>query len=141
LAFGGDEAGFNRDTAQIDRFQLGASEDQKQQYERFVVIKEGCGNLFVAGLLAIPAWLSILFVHHQQNRKKPGNRFWSLRVGAAGAPVLCTVYFLLIMVGLHRMNAQHVRRQFNYTRIVIENRDSLSKIPAVPAQGGQTVKP
>jgi hypothetical protein len=138
LAFGGDEAGFNRDTAQIDKFQLGASEDQKQQYERFVVIKEGCGNLFVAGLLATPAWICILFVHRQPDRKKPSDKSWSWRIGPSSPPVLCAAYFLLIMIGLHRMNAQHVRRQFNYTRIVIENRGQSAKDAAASRSGWTT---
>lgn len=141
LAFGGDETNFNRDTAQVDRFQVGASEDQKQQYERFVVIKEATGKLFVAGLLALPAWLCILFLHHQPEKKKPGGGVWNARIRSASAPVLGTLYFLLIMVGLHRMNAQHVRRQMNYTTIIIQNRESLPKPAVVPAQSGQQAKP
>lgn len=44
------DGSFDSDTLQVDEFQSGASEDEKQQYERFVVVKEACGNLFVAAL-------------------------------------------------------------------------------------------
>lgn len=57
LYYGGNENVFEACTAMVDKFQIDATEDEKQQYERFVVIKEACGNLFICGLLGIPAWL------------------------------------------------------------------------------------
>jgi hypothetical protein len=59
---GGDETSFDANTAKVDLFQAGANEDEKQQYERFVVNKEACGNLFIAGLLSMPAWLVVILV-------------------------------------------------------------------------------
>jgi hypothetical protein len=58
LFFGGDESNFDTSTAKIDLFQVDASEDQRQQYERFVVIKEACGNLFIAW--KAPALIALL---------------------------------------------------------------------------------
>jgi hypothetical protein len=140
---GGDETSFDANTAKVDLFQIGATEDEKQQYERFVVIKEACGNLFIAGLLSLPAWLIVLFASDE--RASDGNaatrnernaqrgrhdRMIGLRtVSVRGVGFL---YFVLVMVGLHRMNAQHVRRQMRYTEIIMENRKKQPQnLPAV----------
>ncbi|SRR5579883_737437 len=137
LLFGGDETSFNNCTAQVDRFQNGASEDQKQQYERFVVIKEACGNLFVSILLSTPAWLCVIFLSKEHNHGKPNVwRRLKMRVQPTMPSAIGVCYCLLILLGLHRMHAQHVQRQFNYTTIVIEHRTNESKtmIPNKPAQ-------
>lgn len=42
-----------------------------------------------------------------------------------------SVYFLLVMTGLHRMNAQHVRRQLRYAEIVAGNRKDRVQKPIV----------
>jgi hypothetical protein len=60
LYYGGDENVFEACTAMVDKFQVDATEDENQQYERFVVIKEACGNLFIAALFSIPAWMIVL---------------------------------------------------------------------------------
>jgi hypothetical protein len=55
----GDDSSFDGSTLKIDEFQVKASEEQKQQYEGFVVIKDACGNLFVAGTCSAPACLFV----------------------------------------------------------------------------------
>ena len=149
LYYGGSENVFEACTAMVDKFQVDATEDEKQQYERFVVIKEACGNLFIAGLLSIPAWLVVLFVSRSYNEHSPGHRTPGsfnppsiLIKGAksASAPVLACVYFMLVMIGLHRMNTQHVRRQMRYAEIVIENRKSRSTNATPPGAQHATAK-
>ena len=119
LVTGGDDSSFAKDTLQIDEFQSKASEDEKQQYERFVVIKEACGNLFVAGLLSLPAWICVLVLDPASKGKvhvsKSVSKYLPIPAVALGV-----VYVLLIMVGLHRMHAQHVKRQFQFARDLAE---------------------
>ena len=141
LYYGGDENVFEACTAMVDKFQVDATEDEKQQYERFVVIKEACGNLFIAGLLSIPAWLVVFFksskmmstrseITGPHHRSLP--RSWILGIRPATAPIFACLYFVLVMVGLHRMNAQHVSRQMRYAEIVLENRKSRTTNPVAP---------
>ena len=135
---GGDETNFDANTAKVDLFQAGATEDEKQQYERFVVIKEACGNLFIAGLLSLPAWLIvILWEQHagedsvtkvRDSRHAHGQL--QGRVKALSRSGIGFVYFALIMIGLHRMNLQHVGRQLRFTEIVIRNRKNQPQSPA-----------
>jgi len=130
LLIGGDETDFNKSTAKVDDFQVDANEDQKQQYERFVVIKEACGNLFISGLLSLPAWL-VMFLNGV--KPKIAGRFSRFRFAAA--PSVACIYFVVIMVGLHRMNAQHVKRQLKYTEIIMENRAKRPQKPTpAPSQ-------
>jgi hypothetical protein len=137
---GGDETSFDASTAKVDLFQSGATEDEKQQYERFVVIKEACGNLFIAGLLSFPAWLFVLVnagnAEHQRHgaSKETIRRNWGIWTKKLSRNGIGVLYLVLVMVGLHRMNAQHVRRQLRYTEIIMENRknqpqNSQSAIP------------
>lgn len=154
LFFGGDETSFNASTAQVDRFQVDATEDQKQQYERFVVVKEACGNLFIAAVLAVPAWLVVFLKrllariqrvdnsHGKTSRQRQFRKVLGL-LRAPLAPVVGCIYFVLLMIGLHRMNAQHVQRQLKYTEIVIENRKRTTTPPLVapPIQHGAPKTP
>jgi hypothetical protein len=104
---------FDKDTLTVDSFQRKASEDEKQQYERFVVIKEACGNLFVAGILSIPAWYLGNWVRSQPARSQ---RFATRNQKERVRTVLCIIYIGLIFVGLHRMHSQHVYNQLNYAQ-------------------------
>ena len=116
----GDDSSFDKDTLQIDEFQSKATEDEEQQYERFVVIKEACGNLFVAGLLAVPAWLCGFVVRSElvRTKNRTPNPVWKYVPDARA--VLGIFYALLIMVGLHRMHAQHVHRQYQFAKDLVE---------------------
>lgn len=117
----GDDSSFDKDTLQIDAFQSKATEDEKQQYERFVVIKEACGNLFVAGLLSLPAWLYRLVTSRNEPLRKKAwmaSSIWGYLPSAR--ITLGLVYGLLVMVGLHRMHAQHVHRQFQFANDLAE---------------------
>jgi hypothetical protein len=125
LVTGGDDSSFAADTLQIDDFQSKASEDEKQQYERFVVIKEACGNLFVAGLLSLPAWLFAFLVRYPAHKKETNTRKSLWKYAPSPSATLGILYILLIMIGLHRMHAQHVRRQFQFARDLTEKHRNL----------------
>jgi hypothetical protein len=119
LLIGGDETGFEKDTLIVDEFQMSASEDEKQQYERFVVIKEACGNLFVAAILSIPAWLFVFLARNQVMPKKSRGwdaAKWKPKLGHAVA----VIYFVLVTIGLHRMHSQHVYRQLSFASHLVE---------------------
>jgi len=147
---GGDETSFDVSTAKVDLFQGGATEDEKQQYERFVVIKEACGNLFIAGLLSLPAWLVVIFVGKDtQNHSDGTNKdrssartrhAWAIRTKKFGRNGIGVLYFVLVMTGLHRMNAQHVRRQLRYTEIIMENRKNQPPNPPTVIPKAEPVK-
>jgi hypothetical protein len=106
---------FDADTMTVDKFQELASEDEKQQYERFVVIKEACGNLFAASLLSIPAFAIGAFIRTERPwtaqifHRLPSQ---NIQMGVA------LLYALCIFIGLHRMHAQHVNRQLWYAKEV-----------------------
>lgn len=112
---------FDQNTLQIDEFQSKASEDQKQQYERFVVIKEACGNLFVAGLLSVPAWL-LVFLRHRSHASGSQRKFIGEENIKKTSLVLGAIYILILMGGLHLMHQQHVHRQAQYAHDLSEKR-------------------
>lgn len=58
-------------------------------------------------------------------------------MSAGGVGFLC---FVLVMIGLHRMNAQHVRRQMRYTEIIMENKEKQPQNPLVVIPKPQGVK-
>jgi hypothetical protein len=101
---------FDRSTLEVDQFQRKATEDEKQQYERFVVIKEACGNMFVAGLLSLPAWHLGLWI--RRHREKP--RQMTAEHKKAFRTLVFAIYVFFAFVGLHRMHSQHVYNQINY---------------------------
>ena len=107
----------------------------KQQYERFVVIKEACGNLFVAGLCSAPAWLFVFLKRFSHSSNHPRLRWRSDLVRTSGL-ALGGLYLLLIMVGLHRMHAQHVHRQFQYASDLAEKH----KIEPSPSDGSVSLE-
>jgi hypothetical protein len=116
----GDDSDFDKDTLKVVEFQVNATEDQKQQYERYVVIKEACGNLFVAGLFSLPAWLYGFYVRNEVLRHRLNAKFRFLNRIPEGSLTLSILYVLLVMVGLHRMHEQHVHRQLQYANDLIE---------------------
>jgi hypothetical protein len=135
----GDDSSFDKDTLQIDEFQTKASEDEMQQYERFVVIKEACGNLFISGLLSIPAWMCG-FVTRRAALKTRMHGVWiyatKIHIALGG------FYILLIMTGLHRMHAQHVHRQFQFANDLVEkHRNQPAKPTSTPNSDREAKKP
>lgn len=115
------DGSFDRDTLRVDEFQSKASEDEKQQYERFVVIKEACGNLFVAMVLSIPAWIVRAVI--KERRGGLYRRRWKYASGVKIA--LASIYGLLILVGLHRMHTQHVYRQMKFADDIAQRHKGL----------------
>jgi hypothetical protein len=115
----GDDSSFDKDTLNIDDFQSKASEEEKQQYERFVVIKEACGNLFVAGLFAIPAWLYVI-VKRVFGTASRSHKYVAPNYVPAVRSLLGAIYIFFVMVGLHRMHAQHVHRQYQYAADLVQ---------------------
>ena len=102
---------FDKDMLEVDDFQRIATEDEKQQYERYVVIKEACGNLFVAALLSIPLWVIRAVLKRQ---RQPGAH-QALSPARMLRVVWCT-YLVLVLVGLHRMHLQHAYRQTKWAQ-------------------------
>ncbi len=128
------DKGFDADTLQVDEFQSKASEDEKQQYERFVVIKEACGNLFVAGILSIPAWLFRMLLSVRQT--KSSGQVWH-RLQPYIRAFLSLAYVFCIFIGLHRMHAQHVYRQLKFAQDISDkhkNSSSSVSTPGVPTK-------
>lgn len=105
-------------TLRVVEFQRCADDVQLLQYERFVVIKEACGNLFFAMLLSVvPAtfvWIRTHFPIAVQNTGWKACRW-----------MIVAALVALVFVGLHRMHLQHVERQFMYA-------DALAKRQLTP---------
>jgi hypothetical protein len=102
-------AKFILDQLRIVDFLRIACPDEKNQYERFVVIKEACGNLFLSISMSIPFW-TVIFVRS---------------IASSGFRCIYVVYTLLVVTftfgglfGLYRMNGQHVERQYDYADAV-----------------------
>jgi hypothetical protein len=128
LIFPPPDRTFDKDTLDVDESQAKASEDEKQQYERFVVIKEACGNLFVAAVLSTPAWI-IGALRLRTLSVIP--RRW--KYVPEGRVLLCATYGSLILIGLHRMHSQHVYRRYKFAQ------DLADKNKAVPENKPQTI--
>jgi hypothetical protein len=114
---------FDKDTNEVDEFQSKASEDEKQQYERFMVIKEACGNLFVAALLSTPIWIYIGAQSWLALRSR-----WDFYRGSWKA-ALFSAYLLLILIGLHRMHSQHVYRQLQFAKDIGQKHKTAAELP------------
>jgi hypothetical protein len=102
---------FMHSTRRVEGFLRRADDGQKAQYERFVVIKEACGNMFLAVLLSGPllvvAWVrSVGRVAVERAARRP--LAWLLVVGWCG-----------LLWGLYSMHWQHVERQWHFTRQIV----------------------
>jgi hypothetical protein len=133
----GDEQAFDKNTMQIDEFQSKATEDEKQQYERFVVIKEACGNLFVACLISIPALFLGYLLRNPKITTYLQTKLPAYNYLPSGKGVLLSFYVLIIMIGLHLMHAQHVHRQFSYAENLVKKH---ANSPAPNAHGPEQKK-
>ena len=84
----------------IEKFLRLACPNERLQYERFVVIKEATGNLFVVGLLSTPAWLwwlSTFFVSTDDRKLIWGDWRTNARTCIAGTLVVVVLTGLCIM--------------------------------------------
>jgi hypothetical protein len=123
----GDDSAFDKDTLDVDEFQSKATEDEEQQYERFVVIKEACGNLFISILFSIPAWL----FGYISRRPSPKAKIHSQPRLTVTSAILGALYVVVILIGLHRMQAQHVHRQYQFAKDLVDKHKNLpSKVQA-----------
>lgn len=98
-------------TLRIVEFQRCADDIQKLQYERFVVIKEACGNLLFAMLLAV---VPAVFIWLNARSAALKSYAWWPKLPL----VIVGVIVVLVLTGLYRMHAQHVDRQFMYADTV-----------------------
>jgi hypothetical protein len=88
-----------------------------QQYERFVVIKEATGNLFVAGLLSVPAWA--WWLNAQLTSAETKKEVWgSPRINIRTSIVAC--FGVIILTGLFLMNREHIQKQYKFAYQVVE---------------------
>jgi hypothetical protein len=110
----GADPNYDRSMVEVDQFQRKATEDEKQQYERMVVIKEACGNLFMAALLSFPIWVMRQLLQNAALR----HVIQRWRFTTVAPKLMLGIYALLIMVGLHRMHLQHVYRQLKWAQDV-----------------------
>jgi hypothetical protein len=107
----------------IDEFLRIACPDQRQQYERFVVIKEATGNLFIAGVLSMPAWALWFGAISSSPATRPilwGQ--WQTNVRT----LVALLYAAVILLGLYSMNLQHVRKQFEFARDILAKVDKTA---------------
>jgi len=90
------------------RFRKNASPDEKQQVERLVVIKEACGNGYVA--IAISLLLVVVDAIHGDSILSP--------VAPASSNLWVVVPLLIVAVAvvyyLRQMHFIHVQRQYDY---------------------------
>jgi hypothetical protein len=102
-----------------------------------VVIKEATGNLFVAGLLSIPAWALWTFsiVSQPTTRQEIfGSWFTKLRA------LVVLLMVSLVMVGLCVMNHQHSREQYELAIGTLEKIDSGKPHECAPKPQPSPVK-
>lgn len=104
----------------IERFLRISCPAERLQYERFVVIKEATGNLFVVGLLSIPAWLwwlNTLFSSLETRKAIWGNRSLAART------ITMVSLAVLILTGLCIMNREHVNKQYELPIRILQDID------------------
>jgi hypothetical protein len=111
------EQDFGKSTMRIVEFQWCATDGEKLQYERFVVIKEACGNLFVEVLLSVPCWLLLAAKPYMKSLK-------ALRWQRVLSWSILFVISTSVIYGLGRMHWQHVQRQWMYADSVAMRRSS-----------------
>jgi hypothetical protein len=104
-------------TKLMQAFLAQPSVEDKLQYERFVVIKEATGNLFIAMLISVPFWLHAGWIWWRQRNSliiaagdKKALKFRRWHDGVAAAAL--AVAYGSLLFGLHRMHHQHIVRQF-----------------------------
>ena len=90
-----------------------ACEGEKNQYERYVVIKEATGNLFICLMLSTPLLLAAL-----ARRKEPidASRGTSATAFHAVRAVLLVLCWAVVAAGLFAMNRQHVDKQYYFAK-------------------------
>jgi len=114
-AAGAEMAIQSKDIAQF--LQIACPND-RQQYERFVVIKEATGNLFIAGLLSVPAWA--WWLNTQLSSDETKKEVWgSPRINIRTGIVFC--FGGIILTGLFLMNHQHVQKQYEFAKQVLND--------------------
>lgn len=126
---------FRTATLRVDQFLATATDGQKLQYERFVVIKEACGNLFLAICLALPCWVVIALVGNAPFRKpRATSGLLKVRHNASVAvrSVTAILTGIVLAMGLYRMHRQHVDRQWMYAT---ESRAAPPAAPKPPENG------
>jgi hypothetical protein len=67
-------------------------------------------------------------VRSERNPRRTGGR-WMVRLKTFSRSGIGFVYFALPIIGLHRMNLQHVGRQMTFTEIVMQNRKNQPQNP------------
>jgi hypothetical protein len=117
-------------------FRKKATPDERVQCERFVVIKEACGNgyvsLGVSVLFAVAIYAFRLFFADDPESGEVSERkyLW--------LPVLLIALFLVSYLG--KMHRSHVDRQCKYMKVVVERPDGdgspTSKKPAESGNAG-----
>jgi hypothetical protein len=111
------EQDFGKSTMRIVEFQWCATDGEMLQYERFVVIKEACGNLFVEVLLSVPCWLLLAAQPYMKSLK-------ALRWHRILAWSILLAVSTSVIYGLGRMHRQHVQRQWMFADGVAALRSS-----------------
>jgi hypothetical protein len=111
-------------TMRIVNFMDHASEGERNQYERFVIIKEACGNLFLALSMSILAWAIACMIARTYSRS--GRPYWwdSLERVHAWHVVPTVCVGIAVLVGLHHVHWQHVRRQWSYAHGIASLREA-----------------
>jgi hypothetical protein len=117
---GNSEAQFQEHTIRVEQFLATATDGQKLQYERFVVIKEACGNLFVAGVLSVVPWIYFCL-----NRFSGSFVSWKRNRVVAGS--ILVALLALVLSGLYRMHWQHVERQWSFATGIAARKDLHKK--------------
>lgn len=124
------EQDFAKSTMRIVEFQWCATDVEKVQYERFVVIKEACGNLFVQVLLSAPCWL--LFATQPYMKS-----LWASRLNRILAWGVLLSIAIGVIYGLGKMHRQHVQRQWMYADSIAARRSGPAPVcwerPVEPA--------
>lgn len=105
---------FRTSTKDVVRFMRIATPDEKAQYERFVVIKEGCGNNANALLLGLLFWLVLNLARIATGAKH------QFRQALSVEGVFLLTLGIAVLVFLYVMHREHVRRQFDYVTMTLE---------------------
>lgn len=96
-----------------------ASDQEKQNFERFVVIKEACGNSYVSFLLSFLILVIYLLVKFITN----GLNYLNLPEKSNVAVVLF-ILFPFVIYWLRKMHFYHVERQNNFVNAAIKKHEN-----------------
>ena len=131
---------FILETEKVNNFLRSASSDEKAQYERFVIIKESCGNAFFCVMLGVFYNVVASSIKAVINIEafKSESHLYRYTLSNPGTAMSLAILSCLVLWSMFLMFKDHVSRQTRYASIVVKaSRSSRSSDSGLTEEGQQ----